>query len=238
MPRNVAFLEPGAPLPVPRAGGPAGLVAVGGDLRPETLLDAYAKGIFPWYEEDPILWFCPDPRLVLRPRDLRINRSLRRALRRGRFEVRLDTAFGEVIRACAGARRPGPRGTWINRDMIRAYERLHALGFAHSAEAYREGRLVGGLYGVAMGAVFFGESMFTREDDASKVALVRLRDQLMAWGFEMIDCQVPTPHMARLGATAWERRRFLRALQQALRVPTRRGAWTIDPAIAGAGVAT
>jgi len=238
VPGNVAFLEPGAPLPAPRAGGPAGLVAVGGDLRPETLLDAYAKGIFPWYEEDPILWFCPDPRMVLRPRDLRINRSLRRTLRRGRFEVRLDTAFGQVIRACAGARRPGARGTWINRDMIRAYERLHALGFAHSAEAYREGRLVGGLYGVAMGAVFFGESMFTGEDDASKVALVCLRDQLMAWGFEMIDCQVPTPHMARLGATAWQRRRFLRALQEALRAPTRRGAWTIDPAIAGAGGAT
>jgi len=218
------------PLPEARQAGPGGLVAVGGDLRPETLLDAYAKGIFPWYESGPILWFSPDPRMILRPEELRVGRSLRRVLRKRRFEVRLDTAFERVIRACARARRPGQRGTWLNDDMIRAYLRLHELGYAHSAESYRGATLAGALYGVALGAVFFGESMFTREDDASKFAFVRLVQQIHGWGFRMVDCQVYTRHMSRFGAREWPRAAFLTALREALRAPTRRGRWELESA--------
>ena len=228
--KAVPFLEPGMPLPEARQAGPGGLVAVGGDLRPETLLDAYAKGIFPWYESGPILWFSPDPRMILRPEELRVGRSLRRVLRKRRFEVRLDTAFERVIRACARARRPGQRGTWLNDDMIRAYLRLHELGYAHSAESYRGATLAGALYGVALGAVFFGESMFTREDDASKFAFVRLVQQIHGWGFRMVDCQVYTRHMSRFGAREWPRAAFLTALREALRAPTRRGRWELESA--------
>lgn len=227
---HVAILEPGMPVPGTRSPGPGGLVAVGGDLRPETLLGAYSKGIFPWYESGPILWFSPDPRMVLLPGDLRIGRSLWRTLRRSPFTVRLDTAFEQVVRACAAARRPGQRGTWINQDMIQAYVRLHELGYAHSAESHRGGRLVGGLYGIALGAVFFGESMFALEDDASKVAFVLLVEQIQRWGFRMIDCQVHTDHMARLGASEWRRAAFLQALKAALGRPTRRGRWEFDSA--------
>ncbi|MFQ5877010.1 MAG: leucyl/phenylalanyl-tRNA--protein transferase [Acidobacteriota bacterium] len=229
MSRPIALLEPGAPLPSPRRVGPMGLVAVGGDLSAKTLLDAYSKGIFPWYEEEPILWFSPDPRVVLVPSAIRISRSTRRALKRNRFEVRLDTAFERVIRACAEVKRPGQRGTWINADMVRAYCRLHRMGYAHSAEAWREGKLAGGLYGVSLGAAFFGESMFARESGASKVALVRLAEQLCRWRFTLIDCQIPTEHLQRFGAVQWDRRRFLDELSSALRVQTRRGRWRLDP---------
>lgn len=229
MTKAVAYLEPGMPLPDPGRAGPMGLVAVGGDLRPATLLDAYSKGIFPWYERAPVLWFSPDPRTVLLPGDLRVSRSLRRTLRRGRFEVRLDTAFDLVIEGCARAPRPGQKGTWINPDMVRAYRELHRLGYAHSAEAWREGRLAGGVYGVSLGGVFFGESMFTREDDAAKAALVRLVEQIRAWGFRLFDCQIHTPNAARFGAAEWERGAFLRALREALEAPTRRGRWAFDP---------
>ena len=228
MHKAVLLLEPEMSLPEAQQAGPGGLVAVGGDLRPETLLDAYAKGIFPWYESGPILWFSPDPRMILLPEDLRMSRTLRRVLRKRRFEVRLDNAFERVIRACAGSRRPGQRGSWINDDMIRAYARLHELGYAHSAESYRAGTLAGALYGVALGAVFFGESMFTREDDASKVAFVRLVQQIQEWGFRMVDCQVYTHHMSRFGAREWPRAAFLSALRGALRAPTRRGRWELE----------
>jgi leucyl/phenylalanyl-tRNA---protein transferase len=228
--RTVAFLAPGVPLPEPLQTRPDGLVAIGGDLSPERLLDAYRKGVFPWYHEEPILWFSPDPRCVLVPREIRVNRALRRALRQARFEVLLDTSFERVIRACAEAPRPGGPGTWITPEMIEAYVRLHDLGLAHSAEAWREGRLAGGLYGVALGSVFFGESMFAREDDASKVAFVRLADQLQRWGFTMIDCQVRTDVMASLGAREWSRGGFLAALRDALATPTRRGRWAFDSA--------
>lgn len=227
---NVVFLEPGSPFPESREAGPSGLVAVGGDLRPGTLVDAYAKGAFPWYEEEPILWYSPDPRMVLRPGDLSLSRSVRRALARDRYVVRFDTAFDQVIRSCATVRRPRQQGTWINSAMIEAYNRLHESGLAHSVEAWCEGSLAGGLYGVSLGAVFFGESMFSRGADASKVAFVHLVGQLQAWGFRLIDCQIHTDLMARFGAVEWPRHRFLRSLKAALNKPTRQGRWTLDPA--------
>jgi leucyl/phenylalanyl-tRNA--protein transferase len=160
---------------------------------------------------------------------LRVARSLRRTLACGRFEIRLDTAFSRVIRACARVPRRGQRGTWITAEMIEAYERLHALGYAHSAEAWRDGELVGGLYGVSLGAVFFGESMFHLERDASKAAFAVLVRQLERWRFSLVDCQVPTRHLERLGAESWPRRRFLEALAASLRCPTRSGDWLLDP---------
>ena len=236
----VVFLEPGMPLPDPRAAHRGGLVAVGGDLRPGTLLDAYSKGIFPWYEREPVLWHSPDPRMVLSPSDLLVSRSLRRTIKKGIFEVRLDTAFERVMRSCAEASRRGQRGTWITPAMIEAYCRLHDMGYAHSAESYRDGVLAGGLYGVSLGAAFFAESMFTREDDASKVALVTLVAQIRDWRFQIFDCQVHTDNAARFGATEWPRGRFLRALAAALREPARRGRWTREagggkPAPGGTG---
>jgi leucyl/phenylalanyl-tRNA--protein transferase len=226
---NVPLLVPGMRVPDSRDTGPSGLVAIGGDLEPETLIDAYSKGVFPWFEEQPVLWFSPDPRVVLRPAELRIGRNVRRALKREEFEVRLDTAFEAVIRSCAEIPRPGQAGTWINPHMIEAYCRLHDMGLAHSAEAWSEGRLVGGLYGVSLGAVFFGESMFAAESDASKVAFVRLARQLEAWDCRIIDCQIHTPLVVRLGATEWPRWRFRQSLKAALRAPTRRGRWVLDP---------
>ncbi len=216
------------PFPDPGASGPEGLVAYGGDLLPERLLSAYAHGIFPWYNEDPVLWFSPDPRMLLCPNELVVNRSLRKNLSRNRYEVRFDSAFEQVIQACAETPRPGQDGTWINDDMIHAYCKLHELGFAHSAETWQEGELVGGIYGVSLGAAFFGESMFARRSDASKVALVHLVRQIDAWGFDFLDCQVHTDHMERLGAREWPREDFLAALDVALETPTRRGVWAFD----------
>jgi leucyl/phenylalanyl-tRNA--protein transferase len=226
MPVPIAFLEPGEAVPNPDQVGPQGLVAVGGDLRPTTLIDAYGKGIFPWYQEPPILWFSPDPRMLLLPSELRVSRSLRRSLNKERFEIRFDTVFEQVIRACAEARRSGQHGSWINPDMVRAYCDLHDEGYAHSCEAWRDGRLVGGLYGVSLGGALFGESMFTNEPDASKVAFVRLIERLSGWGFVLVDCQIHTEHMARFGAREWPRREFLHTLAAALRMPTRRGRWS------------
>lgn len=209
---------------------PSGLLAVGGDLSPERLLLAYSSGIFPWPIEGlPLPWFSPDPRWVIVPAQLHVPRRLARGLRSGRYEVRLDTAFAQVIRGCAAAPRPGQDGTWITAEMIAAYERLHALGFAHSAEAFRGGELVGGVYGVSLGGAFVGESMFTRAPDASKTALVTLIEQLAAWEFTIFDCQTHTPHVERLGARPWRRERYLAALAAALERPTRRGAWRLDP---------
>ncbi len=216
------------PFPDPRDADPEGLLAYGGDLSPERLLAAYESGIFPWYESDPILWFSPDPRLVLVPSDIHVSRSLRKALRRQRFDVRLDTAFEEVIAACAAAPRTGQRGTWNNADMIEAYVRLHELGYAHSAAAFEDGELVGGLYGVSLGAAFFGESMFAGRSDASKVAFVALVQQLEVWGFHFVDCQIETEHLLHFGAVSWRRDRFLAALDAALEVSTRVGRWSLD----------
>jgi leucyl/phenylalanyl-tRNA--protein transferase len=207
-----------------------GLLAVGGDLSPERLVLAYSQGIFPWYEEgQPILWHSPDPRMVLLPRELKVTRSLRKTLRKGVYDVRLDTAFEDVIGACATTPRPGQDGTWITRGMKRAYAELHRRGVAHSVETWLHGRLVGGLYGVSLGAAFFGESMFAHEPDASKVAFVRIVKQLDAWGIRLIDCQVHTEHLERFGATEWPRTRYLLALEDALAHPTRQGQWRFDP---------
>ena len=216
--------------PDPREADPEGLLAFGGDLRPERLLSAYARGIFPWYESEPILWFSPDPRMVLVPRDLRISRSLQKTMRQDRYRVGFDTAFERVIRACAEISRPGQEGTWITPEMIDAYVALHHLGFAHSTEAWQGDELVGGAYGVALGSVFFGESMFATENDASKVAFAALVQQLDAWGFRVIDCQVSTPHLASFGASEWPRDDFLDLLVTALGAPTRRGAWRLESA--------
>jgi leucyl/phenylalanyl-tRNA--protein transferase len=213
--------------PDPAQADPSGLLAVGGDLRPQRLLTAYARGIFPWYSRgQPILWHSPDPRFVLEPSRFHLPRSLAKALRRGAFEVRYDTVFAEVIRACARVSREGQHGTWITPAMERAYNELHRLGFAHSVESFRDGELCGGLYGVSLGAAFFGESMFARVPDASKVAFAHLVERLRGWGFTLVDCQQETEHLARFGAEPWPRARFLAALESSLRVPTRQGRWS------------
>jgi leucyl/phenylalanyl-tRNA--protein transferase len=215
--------------PDPELATEEGLLAVGGDLRPERLLLAYSMGIFPWYEEGlPIIWHSPDPRMVLAVDRLHVPRSLDKRLRRGSYQLRLDSAFAEVIRACGDRPRPGQHGTWITEEMRAAYLELHRLGWAHSAEAWRDGRLVGGLYGVSLGAVFFGESMFADEADASKVAFVTLVRQLAAWGTTLVDCQVHTEHLERFGAEEWPRRRYLDVLRERLLQPTRRGRWQLE----------
>jgi leucyl/phenylalanyl-tRNA--protein transferase len=226
--REVAF-------PDPALAEPDGLLAVGGDLSPERLLAAYAAGIFPWFDErSPILWWSPDPRLVLDPPDLHVSRSLARTLRRGTFRVSADAAFGGVIRRCAARERPGQRGTWITPAMEEAYARLHRLGFAHSFEAWDGGELAGGLYGVSLGAAFFGESMFADRPDASKVAFVRAVEWLRARGVTLVDCQVRTEHLVSLGARELRRPEFLARLRTALGAPTLRGRWALD-APAGPG---
>lgn len=208
-----------------------GLLAVGGDLSVERLLLAYASGIFPWYDEStPILWHSPDPRMVLLTRERHIPRSLRKSANKLGYEVRVDTAFAEVIARAARAPRPGQDGTWITREMQDAYVRLHEEGFAHSFETYADGELVGGLYGVSLGAAYFGESMFAEAPDASKVAFTTALEAFEAWGIELVDCQVYTEHLARFGATEWPRERFLAALGRALEAPTRRGRWALGAA--------
>lgn len=204
-----------------------GLLAWGGDLSPKRLLAAYQRGIFPWYSEgQPILWHSPDPRFVLLPPQLHVPRSLKKAMNRGTYQVRYDTAFASVIAACGKVPRPGQHGTWITYDMERAYVELHRLGYAHSVESWAGDQLVGGLYGVALGAAFFGESMFSLAPDASKVAFATVTGLLQKWGFELIDCQVETEHLSRFGAEHWPRSRYIEALQRALQVPTRQGPWT------------
>ena len=200
---------------------------MGGDLRPERLLLAYSMGIFPWQGE-PLHWHSPDPRMVLLADELVVARSLRRTMRRGLFHITLDTAFTEVMVACATVPRPGQDGTWITPAMVESYTELHRRGVAHSAEAWKGQALVGGLYGLSLGAAFFGESMFALEPDASKVAFVALVEQLRRWGLPLIDCQVHTPHLASLGAREWPRRDFLAALHAALDRPTRLGPWRFD----------
>lgn len=209
---------------------PEGLLAVGGDLRPERLLEAYRHGIFPWYNDDqPILWWSPDPRAVLFPDKLHVSRSLKRTLRSNVFTLTLDTCFREVMTQCAGPRPQYPEGgTWITDDMLDAYTRLHELGYAHSVETWQDDRLVGGLYGVAIGGAFFAESMFTRVDDASKVALVKLVTQLQAWNVRLIDCQQFSPHVNRFGAEEIPRSTFITHLHRALTLPDRRGRWTFE----------
>ena len=206
--------EPGFPPDERALREPNGLLAAGGALTTAWLLAAYRRGIFPWLSEgEPILWWTPDPRLVLVPDEFHVSHSLRKTLRRRRFEVKADTAFVEVLLACAAPRAGGP-GTWITPAMRAAYLHMHELGWAHSVECWRDGRLVGGLYGMAIGRVFFGESMFARETDASKVALAHLARLLAERGYGMIDCQMTTAHLLSLGAREVPRARFAAALRQ------------------------
>ena len=207
---------------------PPGLLAAGGDLRPARLLAAYERGVFPWYSaQQPILWWSPDPRMVLFPGEFKCSRSLGKTLRRGPFTTRVDQAFGATIRGCAAPRRAGPE-TWLNAEMIRSYDQLHELGFGHSVETYRADSLVGGLYGIQLGQVFFGESMFSLERDASKVALARLVDECRARDIKLIDCQVASRHLAGLGAREVSRSQFVALLRQ-YASRTSPGKWVDDP---------
>jgi leucyl/phenylalanyl-tRNA--protein transferase len=215
--------------PPPDYADPSGLLAVGGDLSSERLLEAYRAGIFPWYSDDqPILWWSPDPRFMLELDEFKLSRSLRKTLRRKIFHVTFDRVFEEVIEACASVPREGQSGTWITPEMQQAYITLHGLGYAHSVEIWFKGELVGGLYGVSLGKAFFGESMFHRKADASKVALAALVEKLKSWNFQFIDSQMTTDHMSRLGAREVPRRIFLKRLKSALGHPTKRGKWRVD----------
>lgn len=207
---------------------PDGLLAAGGDLSQKRLLDAYRRGIFPWYSDgQPVLWWSPDPRMVLYPRAVAVSRSLRKRLRKKDYEVRVDTRFRDVMLAC-GEPRAGQAGTWITDEMAEAYAALHDAGFVHSVETWIDDELAGGLYGVAIGRVFFGESMFTRATDASKIALAHLARQLARWDFGLIDCQMATPHLASLGAREIARKDFLRSLSELVNYPSRTGSWRFD----------
>jgi len=230
-PRGPWLLGPEPVFPDPEATDDQGLLAVGGDLSPERLRAAYRQGIFPWFSPgEPILWWCPPLRSCLAPAEVHVSRSLAKVLRQGRFELRWDTAFPQVVKACAKAPRPGQEGTWITPAMQRAYGELHRLGLAHSVEAWREGRLVGGLYGVALGGAFFGESMFATEPDASKACFATLGAQLADWGFSLLDCQVENAHTTSLGATAIPRAAFLARLEAAVEGPDRWGGLKPSPA--------
>jgi leucyl/phenylalanyl-tRNA--protein transferase len=215
--------------PPPQLASKEGLLAIGGDLSVERLLLAYRQGIFPWYSEgEPILWWSPDPRLVLYPGEFKISRSLNKVMRKDTFEVTMDCAFEEVINECARVRTENQQGTWIVAEMIQAYCRLHESGFAHSVEAWTAGKLAGGLYGVSLGKCFFGESMFTRITNASKVALAALVKYLKNLDFALIDCQIATAHLKRFGARNITRARYLDELDKALTAPTLRGKWSME----------
>ncbi len=226
----IPWLQAGDPFPpLERAlAEPNGLLAAGADLSVPRLVQAYENGIFPWYSDDqPVLWWSPDPRMVLVPSELKIPRSLKKRLARRDYEVRADTAFEEVIRACA-APRPGHDGTWITEEMIAAYTRLHRAGHAHSIETWIGGQLAGGLYGISLGRMYYGESMFTRAPDASKIALVHLVRQLERRGCGLIDCQMKTGHLARFGAREIPRADFIRRLANLVNYPRTVDKWRLD----------
>jgi leucyl/phenylalanyl-tRNA--protein transferase len=216
--------------PDPTLSEPSGLLGVGGDLSAGRLLLAYRSGIFPWYSDgQPILWWSPDPRMVLHVDELEVPRSLAKRVRQGRYRITLDQAFGQVIRRCRSAPRPGQNGTWLTAEMVAGYEALHALGHAHSVEAWSpDGELVGGLYGVAVGKLYCGESMFADAPDASKVAFVHLVGQLRRWGYPLVDCQVYTEHLARFGAQEIPRVDYLKAIAALVDRPGRVGPWSFD----------
>ena len=212
--------------PDPMLAEPDGLLAVGGDLNSERLLTAYANGIFPWYSEnEPILWWSPDPRLVLFPQKLKVSRSLQQKIKKNVFSVRMDSNFIQVISACAETERKHEDGTWITEEMKAAYIKLHRDGFAHSVESYFDGKLVGGLYGVSLGKAFFGESMFHIMTDASKVALFYLVEKAKEFEFLFFDSQVETEHLVRLGAELIPRKKYLKLLKEAMKFKSRKGAW-------------
>lgn len=223
-------IDPNAPFPPADCAlrQPDGLLAIGGDLSPERLLNAYRHGIFPWYSEgQPILWWTPDPRMVFRTDAVRLSSRFRRSLRQSRWQLHADTAFAEVVARCAQSPRPGQDGTWITGAMRAAYLDLHRRGYAHSVEVFEGERLVGGIYGVAMGRMFFGESMFSAESGGSKAALAGLAHRLRAWGWPLIDAQVENGHLLSLGAESWPRPAFLQQVQELTSVPDAgAGTWT------------
>ncbi len=212
--------------PPPQFATRDGILAVGGDLRPERLLLAYQSGIFPWYSEgEPVLWWSPDPRFVMYPEDLKVSKSMKQVLKKGTFEITYDQNFTEVIEACSTVPRAGQMGTWIVPEMLAAYNHLHNLGLAHSVEAWKDGELVGGLYGVAIGNIFFGESMFAKASNASKAAFITLVRKLIEHKFQLIDSQVYTPHLASLGCIEVPRSEYLDTLRAGIQYPTLRGNW-------------
>jgi leucyl/phenylalanyl-tRNA--protein transferase len=218
--------------PPPEGASPEGVVAIGGDASPERLALAYSLGICPWPHRDlPLLWFSPDPRFVITFDRVHVGRSLRKRVKAAPFEVRTDTVFGQVMEGCASTPRPGQDGTWITDELRHGFGQLHSRGVAHSVEVFEAGELVGGLYGVALGRAFCGESMFARRDDASKIATVTLLGNLKHWGFHFVDCQVYTDHLARFGAIELPRPRFLTSLRKALSEPALPGPWrfSLDP---------
>ena len=215
--------------PPPYLASKEGLLAVGGDLSQKRLLLAYRTGIFPWFSDDePILWWSPDPRLVLYPEEIRVSKTLKKIIKKNMFHVTMDSAFVKVINQCAKIRLQNNQGTWIVKEMIDAYCKLHESGFAHSVEAWYQGELAGGLYGVSLGKCFFGESMFTRVNNASNVALVKLVEYLNALSFDMIDCQLTTEHFLRFGAKEIPRVSFLKQLKESLKAPTKKGKWYFE----------
>jgi len=226
----VYMLKDELKFPPPEGASPEGVVAIGGDASPERLALAYSLGIFPWpHRELPLLWFSPDPRFVLTFDQVHVGRSLRKRIRSQPYAIHTDTAFDAIMQGCAQSPRPGQDGTWITDDLRRGFTALHERGIAHSIEAYDErGELVGGLYGVALGRAFCGESMFARAPDASKIAMVTLLGNLLHWGFHFVDCQVYTDHLARFGAMEWPRRKFLQALSRALSQPPVLGPWKFE----------
>ncbi|MFD0000491.1 leucyl/phenylalanyl-tRNA--protein transferase [Nocardia sp. NPDC127526] len=230
---RMLLVDPDQPFPPVEFADPSGLVALGGDLSPERLLGAYSAGIFPWYNPgETIHWYCPDPRSILVPTGLRVSKSCRRSVAKADYGVTMDRAFAEVMANCAGPRAQ-EAGTWIGSDMLEAYLRLHDLGHAHSVEVWRDGELVGGLYGVACGRSFAGESMFSRARDTSKVALYWLCAQLAAWDFALIDCQVASGHLTSLGAIDLPRADYLDLHTRAAARPGRPGPWQFDIAVPG-----
>ena len=225
----VYLLDKELAFPVPEDANEEGIVAVGGDVSPERLLVAYRNGIFPWPARGyPLLWFSPDPRFALAPASTHVSRSLRKVIRKEELRVTADTAFTEVIRACAATPRPHQQGTWITGELRDGYVGLHELGYAHSIEAWRGDQLVGGLYGVSLGRTFAGESMFASEPDASKIAFTTLLGHLAMWGFRIVDCQVHTEHLARFGATMWTRERFLSEWRAAVDEPSVLAPWRLS----------
>jgi leucyl/phenylalanyl-tRNA--protein transferase len=231
---RIPWLEPDDPLPPISSAlrRPNGLLAAGGGLSRERLVDAYSRGCFPWFNEgEPVLWWSPDPRMVLVPEELHVSRSLAKRVRQGGFDIRADTAFPDVMAGCAQPRR-GQDGTWISQAMVDAYTALHGDGLAHSIETWIDGALVGGLYGIAIGRVFFGESMFARTTDASKLAFVHTVAQLRRWGFGLVDCQMSTAHLASFGAREIPRASFLRRIAQLVCKTPPRSPWRLDADLA------
>ena len=229
----IPWLEPDDPFPPASKAlkQPNGLLAAGADLTPTRLIEAYSQGVFPWFNADePVLWWSPDPRMVLFPAELKISRSLKKVMRHREYEVRLDTAFTRVMHGCAQPR-DGQSGTWISPLMIEAYTQLHDMGVAHSAETWIDGKLVGGLYGIALGRMFYGESMFTEVTDASKIAFVHLVWQLKRWGFGLIDCQMKTAHLGTFGAREIPRRDFMRQVSKLIQYSPAPTPWRFDPDI-------